>query len=63
MTTSVVGPYSRPRYRRLRQSETGFQPWSRRRRARPISLDPVTGSARVGQRDKRRPSPARYELE
>ena len=62
LATSVVGSHSRPRCRHLRQSKTGFQPWSRRRRTRPISLDPFTGAERVGQRAKTRAASPPHQL-
>jgi hypothetical protein len=62
MATSVVGRHVRPRYCRLRRTGSGFQPWSRRRRACPINVYPLGVTEQVAPRVRRRPSPPTYEL-
>ena len=60
MTDSTEGRHSRPRYRRLRRTGSGSQPWSRRSRSCPIALnplDPRTVDRQLGLRSGRRPLP------
>jgi hypothetical protein len=62
MAISVAGRYLRPRYRRLRRAESEFRPWSRRRRACPVTLQPLGTTEQVGQRAMRRSSSSNNEL-